>query len=366
MELYRATRNAPATALVSVNSNVPTPSRNRNTRQMVGLHQASKTQMDAYRRQIMQLQQHQQRQQASHITPPSGPVPLVAPASQQPGWRSRVLQGLVSRMKQSSAGPSSTSGSAFPPPTYDPVVVQELEQSLTQVLVRAGERLFGLDPVELQNSPGLRQMVHDHMNHWKFAPNWIKFGGSLACKRLAHWIRPQPSSALESVVLDLPQAVDMGQPLTIPVTVATLDIPEPANKKRRITKAIQNAIQMRSSDSGDGLDYAQLHSSSSSTEESKTEIQSVPPPKKVRRPATPVSTTSRTSKTSKVPVPAKMKVSETKSKKEGQNSKTKPPVDVSVPLSHQHEETEKVSEENREPSLIVVDDNAIHSVHEHS
>lgn len=259
MELYRATRNPTETPLVSITNlrsdslgpisvtNPPTRRTTTNrtsTRSMVGIHQASKTQLDTYRRQIQQWQQSPAYPQIHGVSPSSTEGPTIVPnhpstptqpcPTSQPAWRTGLLGRLVHRFKGGGGG--STRGVHFPDSEpLNPAVDEELERALNDVVTTAGERLFGLDATELRQSPGVRHLVHKRVRDMRSAPDWIKLTGSLVCKKVAHWMQPHlsPLSPLDTFPT-LGESSGSGSGSEEPL----LQTAPPPTKKRRITRAL--------------------------------------------------------------------------------------------------------------------------------
>lgn len=257
MELYRATRNPTETPLVSMmnlrsdsmgpitGSNPPRRTNRASTRSMVGLHQASKTQLDTYRRQIQQWQQSPAYPQIHNTSPSSIEAPSARPPNTptqpcpitQPAWRTGLLGRLVNRFKGGGGGGGSTRSVHFQDSEpLNPAVDEELERALNDVVTTAGERLFGLDATELRQSPGVRHLVHKRVRDMRSAPDWIKLTGSLVCKKMAHWMQPNPSPL--DTYPNTPGDSSSGSGSEEPL----LQTAPPPTKKRRITRAIGPVI----------------------------------------------------------------------------------------------------------------------------
>lgn len=173
---------ANGTASVShVNENIPSQNNTQSMASIPRMTNVSKNKAKEHSRQLS----HLSRLQQSH-SPSSGALTKKSSSSSSstPSWRRNPLGRIIDSLKRSpmSSSPSSINNS-------DPDIVLEFDRDISEFLVSVSGSFLGMNPNELMQSNGLRQLIARNMRWFQNTPDWMKVIGLLVAKKFNGEVR---------------------------------------------------------------------------------------------------------------------------------------------------------------------------------
>lgn len=169
-------RNTTSTPVPHVNENIQPSNNQQSMASLPRMTSVSKNKTKEHARQLGQL---------ARLQTPSGAITKKSSSSSTttPYWRRNPLGRLIDSLKRS---PSTTT---IVPTATDPDVVQEFDRDISEFLVSVSGSFLGINPSELMQSTGLRQLIARNMRWFQNTPDWMKVVGLLIAKKFNGEVR---------------------------------------------------------------------------------------------------------------------------------------------------------------------------------
>lgn len=166
-----------------VNENLPPQNNPQSVASIPRMTAVSKNKAREHSRQLSQLSRLQQSRSPSHgaVTKKSAS----SSSSSTPSWRRNPISRIIDSLKRS-PDPSSSMNAV---PNHDPDIVLEFDRDISEFLVSVSGSFLGMNPNELMQSNGLRQLIARNMRWFQNTPDWMKVVGLLVAKKFNGEVR---------------------------------------------------------------------------------------------------------------------------------------------------------------------------------
>lgn len=159
-----------------VNENIPLQNNEQSMATLPRMTSVSKNKAKEHSRQLSQL--------ARLRSTTSGALhKKTSQTSSTPSWRRNPLTRIIDSLKRSPDNVSDI------PVTTDPDVVLEFDRDISEFLVSVSGTFLGMNPNELMQSTGLRQLIARNMRWFQNTPDWMKVIGLLVAKKFNGEVR---------------------------------------------------------------------------------------------------------------------------------------------------------------------------------
>ena len=166
-----------------VHEDIPTPNHSQSMASLPRMTAASKNKTREHTRKLAQLARLQSSSAA--LSKKSSSSSSTTNNNTTPSWRRNPLTRIIDTLKRNPSSFTTETNEI----NSDPDIVLEFDRDISEFLVSVSGSFLGMNPNELMQSNGLRQLIARNMRWFQNTPDWMKVLGLLIAKKFNGEVR---------------------------------------------------------------------------------------------------------------------------------------------------------------------------------
>ena len=167
-----------------VHEDIPTPNHSQSMASLPRMTAASKNKTREHTRKLAQLARLQSSSSGA-LSKKSSSSSSTTNNNTTPSWRRNPLTRIIDTLKRNPSSFTTETNEI----NSDPDIVLEFDRDISEFLVSVSGSFLGMNPNELMQSNGLRQLIARNMRWFQNTPDWMKVLGLLIAKKFNGEVR---------------------------------------------------------------------------------------------------------------------------------------------------------------------------------